>query len=165
MVKLFKKNPTFSSKDYTERKRNRQLYCDLSNTNEARHLGQTFNNGKIKSTVNQSSLLNLTKGYYDYNQNTLNTSCFFEEENPIEKFTYSVCTETESSNTSKNSNYTGERLVTAADNTQTDNDTKYAHVIEYAEIQTIDPAILTKEVKTEKRKKFMYPISNLSKIA
>ncbi|RZD41743.1 MAG: hypothetical protein CXT73_04385, partial [Methanobacteriota archaeon] len=68
MVKLFKNKTTFSAKDYIERKRNRALYCDLGNTNEARHLGQTFNNGKVKSTVNQSSLLKLTKGYYDYNQ-------------------------------------------------------------------------------------------------
>ena len=71
MVKLFKNKTTFSAKDYIEQKRNRQIYCDLGNTNEGRHLGQTYDNGKVKSTVNQSSLLNLTKGYYDYNQKKL----------------------------------------------------------------------------------------------
>lgn len=163
MVKLFKNNTTFSAKEYIENKKNKHLYCDFGNTTEARHLGQTYPNGKLKSTINQSSLLLLTKGYHDYNQNVLKTACFFDNEYPVREFTYKVCTETEVSNTTKNSNYTGQRLVTIENNTQTDNDTKYANIVEYAEIKTIDPAILTTEIKTNKRKKFMYPISSLSK--
>ena len=31
------------------KKRNKLLYCDFGKTNEARHLGQTYANGKIKS--------------------------------------------------------------------------------------------------------------------
>lgn len=163
MVKLFKNGETFSAKDYTEKKRNKQLYCDFGKTNEARHLGQTYANGKIKSTINQSSLLNLTKGYHDYNQDVLKTACFFDTEYQTENYNYKLCTETEVSNTAKSTNYTGNRLVSIDNNTMKDNDTKYAHVVEYAEIKTIDPATLTKDNKTKKRKIFMHPISNLSK--
>ena len=125
MVKLFKNGETFSAKDYTEKKRNKQLYCDFGKTNEARHLGQTYANGKIKSTINQSSLLNLTKEHYDYNQDVLKTACFFDAEYQTENYNYKLCIETEVSNTSKSINYTGDRLVSIDNNTMKDNDTKY----------------------------------------
>ena len=38
MVKLFKNGETFSAKEYTEKKRNRRLYCDFGKTCDLENL-------------------------------------------------------------------------------------------------------------------------------
>ena len=169
MVKLFKKSNSISAKDYIDKKRNTRLYCDTNNNNsEGRHIGKFYGNKRLQYATNHSNLLKLTKGMFQHRHNK-NVSCYYHNGNrESEKYNYTVSTEIENLDTLKNTNYTGERLVTkwkdpnSDDRTYiVDNNTKFSKGVRYCMVEEKDVAKLEKEIVTEKVEKNEYPISRL----
>ena len=169
MVKLFGKSNSISAKDYIDKKRNTRLYCDTNNNNsEGRHIGKFYGNKRLQYATNHSNLLNLTKGMFQHRHNK-NVSCYYHKGNRVvQKYNYSVGTEIANLDTSKNTNYTGERLVTkwkdpnSDDRTYiVDNNTKFSKGVRYCTVEKKDVAKLEKEIVTEKVEKNEYPISRL----
>tara|TARA_B100000795_G_scaffold21077_1_gene14041 strand:+ start:2175 stop:2687 length:513 start_codon:yes stop_codon:yes gene_type:complete len=61
-------NQNKTAKEYIERKRNLNLFYDLSN-NPIKNKISCINGNKITKVNNHTNLINLTKGYFDYYQN------------------------------------------------------------------------------------------------
>ena len=62
------KNPAIlddnmTSNDYINSKKNKQLFCDINNSKSKVH---KVKGGKLSQTANHSTLMAMTKGYFDY---------------------------------------------------------------------------------------------------
>jgi hypothetical protein len=160
MPKLFSSpdNNEQSANDYIERKRNLALYCDYSHE-KGRKISQKYTNGKLKKAINHSSLLKITKGFFDYHQ-TIDISNNLVQSYEGEKFVYNKCKIPERTT---NSNYTGILLVDEEENNQTIQDTKFDNVVNYNEIENKTITDVSKDVKTHKVKCFQYPYPNIMK--
>ena len=76
-MNIFSNKNIKSSKEHIASKRNKNLYIDLSN-NVSTNLITCIKNNKIVRVNNHQNLINLTKGYFSYNQDgkckSVNTS-------------------------------------------------------------------------------------------
>ena len=162
MVKLFGKSKSISAKDYIDKKRNTRLYCDTNNNNgEGRHIGKFYGNKRLQYATNHSNLLKLTKGMFQHRHNK-DVSCYYHNGNrEVQIYNYSVGTEISNLDTTKNTNYTGERLVNNDEGNMIDNKTKFSKGVRYCLIEKKDVTELEKEIVTEKVEKNEYPISRL----
>jgi len=153
-----------SAKDYINQKRNLTIYNDFGNTGVARKIAQQYNNGKLKSATNHSNLLNLTKGYYNHYQ-TQDVSSAVIQSYDSQIFRNECTTNVRGGDT----NYTGDVLLNynisdaSGNQTQTYNDTKFAHITEYGEIHETTDATLTNNKKTETVNCFQFPSPKLHK--
>ena len=148
MVKLFGKSNSISAKDYIDKKRNTRLYCDTNNNNsEGRHIGKFYGNKRLQYATNHSNLLKLTKGMFQHRHNK-EVSCYYHNDNrEIQKYNYSVGTEIANLDTTKNTNYTGERLVKNDDGNMIDNKTRFSKGVQYCLIEKKDVTELEKEFR------------------
>jgi len=94
-MNIFKKNTEeLSAKDYIEKKRNKTLYYDCTDTGYNNDKGKriAWNSNKnnrisnITSFNNHSNRIKVTKGYYDYFQSCKNDPAFFTKHVDIETF-------------------------------------------------------------------------------
>ena len=161
MPKLFSSpdNNEQSSNDYIEKKRNLALYCDYSNE-KGRKITQKYNNGKLRKAINHSSLMKITKGFFDYHQ-TIDVSDNLVQSYEGEKYRYyKKCKLPERTTTS---NYTGILLVDEEDNNQIIKDTKFDNVVNCNEIEDKTITNVSKDVKMHQVKCFQYPYPNIMK--
>jgi hypothetical protein len=153
-----------SAKDYINKKRNLTIYNDFGNTGVARHVAKTYSNGKLKSTINHSNLLYLTKGYYDHYQ-TQDISSALIQSYKSQTFSKGCNIDVRQGTT----NYTGDILVnynisdSSGNQTQSFHDTKYANVTQYGEIIETTNATLTDNTKKDNVNCFQFPLPKLHK--
>ena len=161
MPKLFSSpdNNDQSANDYIERKRNLALYCDYSHE-KGRKISQKYTDGKLRKAINHSSLLKITKGFFDYHQ-TVDVSDNLVQSYEGETYNYyKKCKIPERTTTS---NYTGILLVDEEDNNQIIKDTKFDNVVNCNEIEDKTITNVSKDVKTHKVHCFQFPYTNIMK--
>ena len=133
-------NQNKTAKEYIERKRNFNLFYDLSN-NPSKNKITCIKGNKITKVNNHSNLINLTKGYFDYYQNNkcigaTNLSSNYD----IEKFSENKCKIIKNNNeynTDISNVYTGNILITNRTPeliTDTILDSTTEHMKNYAEL-------------------------------
>jgi len=85
-------NQNKTAKEYIERKRNFNLFYDLSN-NPVKNKITCIKGNKITKVNNHSNLINLTKGYFDYYQNNkcVTANPDLSSNFDIEKFSENKC--------------------------------------------------------------------------
>ena len=108
-------NQNKTAKEYIERKRNFNLFYDLSN-NPAKNKITCIKGNKITKVNNHSNLINLTKGYFDYYQSNKCISARTELSSnyDVEKFTENKCATIKNNNeynTDISNAYTGNILI------------------------------------------------------
>ena len=129
------KNPTkidtkMSANDYINSKKNKQIFCDINNTKSNVH---KTSGGKLSQTKDHSTLLAMTKGYFDYYQTVDVSNVFFTTYNDqIVKKQY--CTQYPPDNTDISGGYFGSILTTYEDGYQAIIDSKAFFQNEYTEI-------------------------------
>lgn len=163
MPKLFSSpdNENLTATDYISRKRNLTIYCDYGKENKGRKLAKNYTNGQLRSAINHSSLLNLTKGYYDYHQRIDVSNNLFQTY-AGEKFVNTNCKTVDLKDTTITSNYTGMLLVD--DNSGNEIiDTAFSNVVNYNKIESKSISSVAKDEKTHKTKCFQYPLVKLMK--
>jgi len=129
------KNPAIlydnmTSNDYINSKKNKQLFCDINNSKSKVH---KVKGGKLSQTANHSTLMAMTKGYFDYYQTTDVSNAFFTTYNE-QIINNDNCVTYPSSNTDISSNYFGSILTTYEDGYQAIIDSKAFFQNEYAEV-------------------------------
>ena len=129
------KNPAIlydnmTSNDYINSKKNKQLFCDINNSKSKVH---KVKGGKLSQTANHSTLMAMTKGYFDYYQTTDVSNDFFTTYNE-QIINNDNCVTYPSSNTDISSNYFGSILTTYEDGYQAIIDSKAFFQNEYAEV-------------------------------
>lgn len=159
-----------TAKEYIIQKRNLNIYKDLSN-NSSNKLAKV-NSNKITNVLNHSSLINLTHGFFDYNQlgkckdvsdNLFNTSynpeVFRRKQSHFLKNMYTT-------NTDVSHNYIGMRL-TMPPNLSTNNNqntsilySSEANVIQYTNVKT-DLATLESKKKSVRTKCYKINTNNI----
>jgi len=153
-----------SAKDYINKKRNLTIYNDFGNAGVARHVAKTYSNGKLKSAINHSNLLYLTKGYYEHYQTEDISSAVIQSYNS-QTFRKGCSVDTSQGTT----NYTGDILVNYAisdisgNQTQSFHDTKFAKITEYGEIIETTNVTLTDHTKKDHVNCFQFPLPKLHK--
>uniref|UniRef100_A0A6C0FA70 Uncharacterized protein n=1 Tax=viral metagenome TaxID=1070528 RepID=A0A6C0FA70_9ZZZZ len=128
-------NQNKTAKEYIERKRNFNLFYDLSN-NPTKNKITCIKGNKITKVNNHSNLINLTKGYFDYYQNGKCVSADLSSNYDVEKFSENKCAIIKNNNeynTDISNVYTGNILMDDRTDTITDSTTDY--VKNYAEIE------------------------------
>ena len=129
------KNPTkidtkMTANDYINSKKNKQLFCDINNTKSKVH---KTSGGKLSQTKDHSTLLAMTKGYFDYYQTVDVSNAFFTTYNDqIVKKQH--CTQYPPDNTDISGGYFGSILTTYEDGYQAIIDSKAFFQNEYTEI-------------------------------
>ena len=85
-------NQNKTAKEYIERKRNFNLFYDLSN-NPTKNKITCIKGNKITKVNNHSNLIKLTKGYFDYYQNDkcVSTKTDLSSNYDVEKFSENKC--------------------------------------------------------------------------
>jgi hypothetical protein len=164
MPKLFSSpdNENLTATDYISRKRNLTIYCDYGKENNGRKLAKNYTNGQLQSAINHSSLLNLTKGYYDYHQR-VDISNNFYQSYVGEKFDDTICKRPDLKNTTTNTNYTGMLLVNDGSNNQVIQDTSFSNVVNYNKIESKAINNVSKDERIHKTKCFQFPLVKLMK--
>jgi len=129
-------NQNKTAKEYIERKRNFNLFYDLSN-NPTKNKITCIKGNKITKVNNHSNLINLTKGYFDYYQNGKCVSTDLSSNYDVEKFSENKCAIIKNNNeynTDISNVYTGNILMNnSIPETITDSTTDYNK--HYAEIE------------------------------
>lgn len=130
-------NQNKTAKDYIERKRNFNLFYDLSNNPIKNKLSYVKGN-KITKVNNHSNLINLTKGYFDFHQSgrCVDISANLQSSYDFEKFNKKECPVIKNNitdNTGLNNVYTGialtnEGIPDVIINSTTNNIKNYAEV-------------------------------------
>jgi hypothetical protein len=108
-------NQNKTAKEYIERKRNFNLFYDLSN-NPTKNKITCIKGNKITKVNNHANLINLTKGYYDYYQNNkcVTAKTVLTSNYDIEKFSENKCAIIKNNNeynTDISNAYTGNILM------------------------------------------------------
>ena len=148
------KNPTkidtkMTSNDYINSKKNKQLFCDINNTNSKVH---KVNGGRLSQAKDHSTLLAMTKGYFDYYQNVDISNAFFTTYDE-QKIKDHHCTQYPPDNTDISGSYFGSILTTYEDGFQAIIDSKAFFQNEYTEI-TQENINITDQHKSGKVKCF-----------
>jgi len=164
MPKLFSSpdDTNLTATDYISRKRNLVLYCDYGNENNGRKIAKNYMNGQLQNAVNHSSLLNLTKGYYDYNQRLYVNDNLFQTY-VGEKYIDRSCKRTAPDSSTLSTNYTGILLVNESNDNQIIEDTLFDNVVNYNEMETKTINNVEKDERIHKTKCFQFPLSKLMK--
>jgi len=126
------KNPTndrMTSNEYTASKKNHQLFCDIANTSS--NISKTTA-GVLTQTADHSTLLAITKGYYNYYQTVDISNDFFTTYND-EIIPDDACVRHPVSNIDVSSNYFGSIITTYEDGYQGIVDSGAFFQNEYAE--------------------------------
>ena len=163
MPKLFSSpdNENLTATDYISRKRNLTIYCDYGKENKGRKLAKNYMNGQLQSAINHSSLLNLTKGYYDYHQRVDVSNNLFQIYTG-EKFVNTKCKSVDLKDTTITTNYTGMLLVD--DNSGNEIiDTAFSNVVNYNKIESKSINNVARDERTHKTKCFQFPLVKLMK--
>jgi len=132
-------NQNKTAKEYIERKRNLNLFYDLSN-NPTKNKITCIKGNKITKVNNHSNLINLTKGYFDYYQNGKCVSTDLSSNYDVEKFSENKCAIIKNNNeynTDISNVYTGNILMddrTPELITDSITDSTTEHMKNYAEI-------------------------------
>jgi len=146
-------NQNKTAKEYIERKRNFNLFYDLSN-NPSKNKISCVKGNKITKVNNHSNLINLTKGYFDYYQsgcvNTTDLSSNYDVEKIIEN-KCAIIKNTNEYNTDISNVYMGINLTNETEiiSSTTENITNYAELNEEA-------SIIANGVNFEYHKKIKY---------
>ena len=129
------KNPAIlddnmTSNDYIISKKNKQVFCDINNTNSKVH---KVSGGKLTQVADHTTLFAMTKGYFDYYQTTDISNAFFTtyDEQIIKN---DNCVRYPPDNTDISANYFGSILTTYEDGFQAIIDSKAFFQNEYTEI-------------------------------
>jgi len=144
-------NQNKTAKDYIERKRNFNIFYDLSN-NPIKNKLSCVKGNKITKVNNHSNLINLTKGFFDFHQSgkCVDVSGNLQTSYDVEKFNKNKCSIIKNDVTATNNLYTGialtnEGIPDAIINSTTSNIKNYAEI-------NIDPMVGT----TNDGNKFTY---------
>ena len=148
------KNPTkidtkMTSNDYINSKKNKQIFCDINNTTSRVH---KVKGGKLSQTADHSTLLAMTKGYFDYYQ-TVDVSNVFFTSYYDQNVKNDNCVRYPTDNTDVSSNYFGSILTTYEDGYQAIIDSKAFFQNEYAETSN-ENITITDQHKVSKVKCF-----------
>ena len=137
-MNIFSNKNIKSAKEHTASKRNQNLYIDLSN-NVSTNLITCIKNKKIVRVNNHENLINLTKGYFNYNQDgkckTVKASLTSKYD--TEKITNTECPTIKNrltNNTDVSGGYLGNILVNTSNDSVIDSTTNYLN--HYAEQTT-----------------------------
>mgnify|MGYP006079779237 CR=1 FL=1 len=108
-------NQNKTAKEYIERKRNFNLFYDLSN-NPMKNKITCIKGNKITKVINHSNLINLTKGYFDYYQSNkcVSANADLSSNYDIEKFSknkLAIIKNRNEYNTDISNSYTGNILI------------------------------------------------------
>jgi hypothetical protein len=149
-------NQNKTAKEYIERKRNFNLFYDLSN-NPSKNKITCIKGNKITKVNNHSNLINLTKGYFDYYQSNkcITVKPDLSSNYDVEKFSENKCAIIKNNNeynTDISNAYTGNILIN--DGTQeliTDSTTD--NIKNYNEINS---TVLDDNIKFSYKKKINY---------
>ena len=156
-------NPTtiddnMTSNDYIIGKKNKSLFCDINNTSSSVH---KVKNNKLSQTSNHSTVLAMTKGYYDYYQTVDISNDFFTTyDGQIVKD--DNCVSYPNDNSDISSNYFGSILTTYSTGYQAIIDSKAFFQNEYTE-STNEAHTITDQHKTNNVKCFKMHTSSIQK--
>lgn len=150
-MNIFRNTNIKTAKEHVDSKRNNEIFNDLKN-NPGKNKLTCIKNDKISRYNNHSSLIKLTKGYYNYYQNG---KCVSRNEDFVtnyeaEKFS-KKCKDKYIDNTNLNYNYVSQ-TVDANDNTEingllytekntttfVDNNQKFTDKTQYKEVKCFD---------------------------
>jgi len=148
------KNPTIineqrTSNDYITSKKNKQIFCDINNSNSK--VNKT-SGGKLSQTADHATLMAITKGYHDYYQTVDISNDFFTTYNG-QIIHDDNCVQYPPDNVDVSSNYFGSILTTYSEGYQAIIDSKAFFQNEYAETSNA-PHNITDQHKVEQVKCF-----------
>tara|TARA_A100001015_G_scaffold169218_1_gene188099 strand:- start:3310 stop:3915 length:606 start_codon:yes stop_codon:yes gene_type:complete len=171
MSRCFKSGKNLSAKEYTHKKRNYNLFCDIRNkfiSNSYKSIGSDIacvsNDGIFINFKNKSTQLNITKGFEefsskyrtDYSNNYIGQKFKNHFCSPIDNIT--------NNNYDVSNNYTSQgplnTVSSSLNNTSQDNqmDSSGQYVNRYAEIRNVENIVKDSENKFINEKKIIYEV-------